>query len=469
MTGIYRFGPFELDARAAELRREGAVVSLQPQPAGILGLLVRRAGELVTREEIQAVIWPDRVVDYEQGLNYAIRQIRAALGDDAETPRFVETLPRRGYRFVAPVERVPGTTSVGGRSSRRAVAYGLVGLLLAAGTVVAVAGLDREDAPVVEEMGLPADPAAREAFLVARGLLQTRDRAALERAERGFEETLAREPDYAPARVGLGEALLRSGRPAEARAPLERALRLAPRDPQAHHLLAQVLLFHAWEWEAANRHLKEALRLRPGHASAHQVQAYWLALNGRVEEARTAMGVALRLDPLSSYVQADAGWIDYWAGRLETAETRCARTLEVDPESGSGRTCLLFVRIERGDTAGTREAARAILTSHDATEADLADLATIPADQVVQRYWAWEVRRLEALPERSAHDAFLLALGYAQLGRKDDAFRELEAARQGRTSWMLWLEIEPRLEPLRDDPRWPELVRRMGFPRSTAG
>jgi hypothetical protein len=181
------------------------------------------------------------------------------------------------------------------------------------------------------------------------------------------------------------------------------------------------------------------------------------------------MGTALRLDPLSSYVQADAGWIDYWAGRLDAAETRCARTLELDPESGSGRTCLLFVGIERGDPETTRASARAILVSESATEADLAGLDDASADRVLQRYWSWEAHRLEALSDRSPHDAFLLALAYAQLGRRDDAFRELEVAWRGRTSWMLWLETEPRLEPLRDDPRWPALVHRMGYPRSAAG
>lgn len=469
MNDTYRFGPFELNPRAAELRREGSIVPLQPQPAGVLALLVQRAGELVTREEIQAAIWPDRVVDYEQGLNYAIRKIRSALGDDADTPRYVETLPRRGYRFAAPVERVPTSAAGRERPSGRVVAYSLAALLLAAGAVAAWAGFDREMPVPNEAATLPADPGAREAFLIARSLLQTRDRLVLERAQREFEQALTLEPDYAPAWVGLGEALLRARRMAEARAPLERALQLDDANPQAHHLLAQVLLFHAWEWEAARRHLEEALRIRPGHASTYQVQAYWHVLNGRVAEARAVMGRALRLDPLSAYVQADAGWVDYWAGRLETAETRCARTLELDPESASGRTCLLFVRIERGNMTRARDAAEAILLSHQATEADLARLRDAPASLVPDRYWTWEIRRLEGLPDRSPDDAFLLALAYAQLGRNGDAFRELDVAWRGRSTWMLWLEVEPRLEPLRRDPRWPSLIDRMGFPRPGAG
>lgn len=97
-----RFGPFELDVRSGELRRNGTTVRLQPQPLKVLLLLAGRPSEVVTREEIQAEIWPaGTFVDFEQSLNFCIRQIRAALRDDANAPRYVETLPRRGYRWVA--------------------------------------------------------------------------------------------------------------------------------------------------------------------------------------------------------------------------------------------------------------------------------------------------------------------------------------------------------------------------------
>ena len=97
-----RFGPFELDVRSGELRRNGTTVRLQPQPLKVLLLLAGRPGEVVTREEIQSEIWPaGTFVDFEQSLNFCVRQIRAALRDDANAPRYVETLPRRGYRWVA--------------------------------------------------------------------------------------------------------------------------------------------------------------------------------------------------------------------------------------------------------------------------------------------------------------------------------------------------------------------------------
>lgn len=106
---VLRFGAFDMDIRSGELRRHGSLVRIQPQPFKVLALLVGRRGEVVAREEIQARIWPaGTFVDFKQSLNFCIRQIRAALGDNATHPRFVETLPRRGYRWVGgPVEQVP--------------------------------------------------------------------------------------------------------------------------------------------------------------------------------------------------------------------------------------------------------------------------------------------------------------------------------------------------------------------------
>src|SRR5579862_6051850 len=102
---ILRFGSFELHAAAGELRHHGDLVKLPPQPLKVLRILASRAGQIVTRAEIREQVWcGDTFVDFEQGLNFCIRQIREALGDTADAPRFIETLPRRGYRFLAPVK-----------------------------------------------------------------------------------------------------------------------------------------------------------------------------------------------------------------------------------------------------------------------------------------------------------------------------------------------------------------------------
>ncbi len=103
----YRFGVFEADSTTGELRRKGVRIRLHAQPFQVLFLLLERPGELLTREEISRELWPDGTfVDFEHGVNSAINRLREALGDKASSPRYVETLARRGYRFVAPVERI---------------------------------------------------------------------------------------------------------------------------------------------------------------------------------------------------------------------------------------------------------------------------------------------------------------------------------------------------------------------------
>ena len=103
-----RFGVFELDPRAGELRKKGMKVRLQGQPVEILVILVEAAGEIITREELQQKLWSaDTFVDFEQGLNNAMNRLRAALDDDAESPHFIETVPRRGYRFIGAVHGGP--------------------------------------------------------------------------------------------------------------------------------------------------------------------------------------------------------------------------------------------------------------------------------------------------------------------------------------------------------------------------
>jgi len=104
---IFRFGVFEIDLESEQLRKNGRTIRLQPQPFKLLRLLAGEAGRLVTREEIRAALWTgDTFVDFDQGVNFAVKQVREALDDVAERPVYIQTVPKRGYRFLAPVEVV---------------------------------------------------------------------------------------------------------------------------------------------------------------------------------------------------------------------------------------------------------------------------------------------------------------------------------------------------------------------------
>jgi TolB-like protein/DNA-binding winged helix-turn-helix (wHTH) protein len=113
-----RFGPFEADLRSGELRKHGLKIKLQDQPFQVLTLLIQRPGEIISRQELRQRLWPaDTFVDFDVGLNNAIKRLRAALSDEAGTPRYVETLPRRGYRLIVPVESVETHQGASGEES----------------------------------------------------------------------------------------------------------------------------------------------------------------------------------------------------------------------------------------------------------------------------------------------------------------------------------------------------------------
>ncbi len=163
MVGVVKFGVYEVDPHAGELRRNGVKIKLQEQPFQVLAMLLERPGEVISREELQRRLWPaDTFVDFDHSLNAAIKRLRDALRDSADNPRFVETLARRGYRFVAPVAgAVPG----GGKAEMMArpghgyIARWVAGTLLVVGVCMAVGWL------VVRST--PATPALRERRLTA--------------------------------------------------------------------------------------------------------------------------------------------------------------------------------------------------------------------------------------------------------------------------------------------------------------
>ena len=117
---VIRFSTFELALDTGELRKAGMRIALQEHSRRVLLRLLERPGALVTREELRASLWPsDTFVDFEHGLNTAIKRLRDALGDSADTPRFIETLPRRGYRFIAAIESDPQAASAGEQRKAR--------------------------------------------------------------------------------------------------------------------------------------------------------------------------------------------------------------------------------------------------------------------------------------------------------------------------------------------------------------
>src|SRR5436190_8972648 len=205
-VGIFRFNDFELDLRSGELRKRGRALRLQQQPARVLAMLVAARGDVVTREQLRDRIWGrDTYVDFDRAINKAINHLRQLLGDDADRPRFIETLPKRGYRFLAGVAQ---------SASRREI---------------------RED--------------AREFYLKARYFWNKRTPDDLRRSIEYFRRTIEKDPEYALAWTGLADTYIMLGifgldPPNEtlipAKAAAEQALTLDESLSEAHTVLDEV-------------------------------------------------------------------------------------------------------------------------------------------------------------------------------------------------------------------------------------
>lgn len=251
-SSTFTFGDFQLDCRARELKRRGRRLRVQRQPIQILSLLVATAGEVVTREELRDAVWAQHThVDFDRGINKAINRLRQVLGDVPQRPQFIETVPRRGYRFLAAVTRVATPVRV-------------------------------------------ISPEVREALLKARHFAGKRTVQDLTRSVDHFRQTIERDPDCADAWAGLAEAYVVLGifglQPPHdafpaARSAAERALTLDGSSAQAHTVLADVKKFYEWDWSGAERAYQRAIDIDPHSVLAHHWYAQLLAIQARHAEA----------------------------------------------------------------------------------------------------------------------------------------------------------------------------------------
>jgi len=234
---VVQFGEFELDVRAAELRRQGQVVNLPRQQFIVLTTLVEVPGALVTRDQLRSRLWgDDEYVDFDAGLNFCIRQLRLALGDTADRPRFIQTVPRRGYRFVAPVRA---------DAERRATKTTRAGVLTRATlAIVVIAGV------VLWSIGRGASSPASSGSDVriadahaARGFVALNDEWDWDVASRAFDRALQLDPTHEVALISMSRLHASQGRFDSALAFARRATDAHPSSSRARVTLGWVQLF----------------------------------------------------------------------------------------------------------------------------------------------------------------------------------------------------------------------------------
>lgn len=457
----YRFRGRLFDARTGEISDGRETVRLAPQPALVLTLLLERAGRLVPREVLQERVWPDTVVEFDKSLNFCVREVRAALGDRASDPTFVETLPRRGYRFIAPVEVLPSPEEAAEEPAEEAAAAATGRRLAWAALAVVVAG----GTVILADRGGDARPPsaeAREAAEMGGYLLTQGAPDDLERSVDFFRDAVALEPRYARAYSGLGSAYLRLARAEEGKAALRRSLELNPGQWAPHLTLALRALYVEYDRATAARHFDRALERAPDEVVVRHTYAWYRVAAGDLDGAMEHMRAALAIDPVSPRVNGDVGRLFYLASRHEQAIAHCRRTRELTPDALRPRDCMVHTLAEKGATEEAREAAADLLRDRGADGEAVAAIEAGPAAEGLRAYWRWAGQTIHGLAERNEESHVHAAAAWARAGETERAFEALERAWAVRCPVLLQVEHDPAFASLANDARVRDLLRRMG-------
>lgn len=478
----FRFGPFEIETDTGELTKSGRLLRLAPQPSRVLSILVSRSGQTVTREELHSLVWNDgTVVEFDQGLNYCIRQIRLVLNEDNKNPQFIETIPKRGYRFIAVVERVmpvdpvpvtpaapetpaepvePTTPQMPRRSS-----WWWPPIATAAAIFTLLAANHWPE----PKSHFPLHPEAKRSFQEAENLAD--DNGNRKRAIELYHRVTELEPDFAPAWAGLANIEIMQifggapnsievRRTAEAHA--RRAVALDDSSSLAHAVLAHTL-WHQWKWNDAETEFERALTLDPNSAIAHHLYALCLACRGKKAEAIRHARQAVELAPTSGLVNYTLAMVYFETGELPLAVQQARKTLEVSRHFPSAYGLLIDALTLSGDLP----AAESVLEERSR-------VLRPEGSDIPKAYWLAHARRYEEARaivtayEKSRAPGQPFNSGVAgvwlALGDRDRAFHALDRSFQARVGGLSFLKSSPTLRPLQGDPRFHALLTKMGNP-----
>jgi DNA-binding winged helix-turn-helix (wHTH) protein/Tfp pilus assembly protein PilF len=480
MTGpTYRFGPFELDAANRELRREGAVVKLAPQPFTVLLALVSHAGALVSRDDLRDAVWgADHFVDFNAGLNFCMGQVRAVLGDEAASPTYVATVPRLGYRFVAAVEVVRAPPSAPppavARGSRGRWAWGAasaVALMAASAAALTLRAAPRPAAAPPPSLAALAQYERGALGLDDAGPEELRTRV------RRFEEAVQADPSYARAYAALAQAKLlmadyRAEPPqsayAHAKVAAARALEIDPALPEAHAVYAAALMSFEWDWPGAQAHFQKALQGGGGDARVLHWYSRYLVARGRAAEALEAATRAAALDPRSARAQANLGLVAFYAGRNAEAVTACEHAVALLPQFTPGRQCAMAAAAQAGDLQTAVRHAAAMMEEGGGDAAAVREFRHAVAREGLPGFWRARLQLTRGDGSAAVCDARALSLALlsAQLGDREAALTWLERAADLHMDSMIFARVHPALAGLRGLPRYSRVLERVGLPQT---
>ena len=314
---------------------------------------------------------------------------------------------------------------------------------------------------------------AHEAYLKGRSEHAKYTLVSVENSIQHFEEAIERDPDYSAAYAALAQTHYSlhqqfGAMPAEEAMPkaeelASKALEIDPTLAEALTIRAGVKRAYYWDWAGAERDYKQALELDPSSSLTHAGYSWWMEVMGRHEEAISLARRAIQLDPSSLYQRGTFQTVLLRARRYDEAAEQAQRMLEINPTYASayGRMAQFYEVTGRYQEAVA--ARQEMMSLLGRSEEKIAGLSDAYATSGIDGYWRW---RLDSATERAKQEYVppaAFAGIHAQLGQKDQAFEWLEKAYEERQGWLIFLKSEPFFDPLRDDPRFDDLLWRINL------
>ncbi|HEU4834745.1 MAG TPA: tetratricopeptide repeat protein [Pyrinomonadaceae bacterium] len=582
---IYEFNGFRLEVGQGRLLFEGQPIQLKPKILDLLLLLIQRRGQLVIKDDLMKEIWPDTVVE-ENNITVSMSILRKTLGEDRGNRKFIETVPRRGYRFVANVVELSPEASGDGYALETVTAAEVTEELIDSLAVLPVEGPDKDFnveylsdgitesitnilsriprlrvlacSSVFRFKGKNIDPQEvgrrlnvraimlirvmrLEAKLIIRGELvrvndgsqlwgeqynrspsdilaiqeeiakaiseslkfeltrndqislskrSTHNTEAYNLYLRGryfwnkyskewvlkaievFKQAIAIDSNYALAYCGLADAYFRLSNvhfaPREvlpkAKEAALRALDIDESLAEAHSSLGLVKVYYDRDWNGAEREFRKAIRLNPVLVSAHQRFGSYLTFMGRFEESIRHYETALELDPFSLQINMNLATTYYLRGEYDRSISHLIKTSELEPNYMPTHFVMGSAFVQQGRLEEAIAEFQLIYKLDE--EAYLAlgfmGYAHALAGQKAEAETVLNV--LQEISQRKYVSPYSMLLIHLALGPEDRVFELLEQIYQEGNDWLVWLKVSPELKALRGDPRFKDLMRRVGFP-----
>jgi DNA-binding winged helix-turn-helix (wHTH) protein/Flp pilus assembly protein TadD len=460
---LYEFGSFRLDAAEGHLLRNGEPVPLTPKAFDVLLALVEQSGRLMEKEVLLRKVWPVTFVE-ENNLADNISRLRKALGE-GKGQKFIETVPKRGYRFVAAISSggQPPTELPARDPAKRLFSWRAPLALVFMAAVVLGAGF---------WLYATVRQHTRVQQLVFKGDFYRSKwtEPEIRKAIEHYNQALAVDSNAMDAYAGLTAAwIFLSDKDAAPRVAMPKAkaaaasvLALDNKSANIHVALGVIVTQYDWEWTKAEEAFKRALELDPHHYPAHHLYGWYLMARGQLDEAAVAMRRALDAAPSKDLNHWGLGLNYYFARRLDDSAEEYRRAIAIEPRSHWPHMFLGWALAEQGRFGEALSEANEgfRLDNNGQTFASIGYIYALSGRRTDAERVLLE---LQEMAKRSYVSPYDIAPIYAALGDKGHTLQSLEKAYEDRSGWLAWwLKVDPRLNAVRSEPRFEKLLRQVG-------